>query len=344
MGYIILKYKDFNVNNFSLIKEEIEYGHSFTINKHGEDIHSSFNNTNSWTTFSHTKDNELLIEINDDFLVESNIFEKIIVSFLYNLLDFGPIYLDSIDFSNSNFHTILSCKEPVSLPFKKYPIIGTIFKPYYHLSLNKKVILANSLIDAGIDLIKEDETYLVPKNQILKESEIIQSKLGNRGSYIPNVTTYLNDHKFIESLYSNGTKIVLIDFLVTGFSQIYEFKKMFPQMFIWGHRVGYTLLENYISMKALSMLSIYSGINFLHVGTTVNESIRINQLEYIENLRNINSEFIPIFTKITPKLSTELVNIFGQKIILMTCGYIFDSFNKSIDIKKVNKLINTIKL
>ena len=253
-------------------------------------------------------------------------FEKILAAFVYNLLDFGKLCLLSIDLVTSSIldqlhHANEKSNKYISILQKNEQLLGTIFKPYYHLELPQKVDMAKRFFDAGLNLIKEDETYIVPKPKLLLEAKTIQMSISGQGNYIPNVSHYIYDYRLIEKLLQNGIKIVMVDFLVAGFRGIYILKEKFPEILLWGHRVGYWSIEKFISMKALGTLAVLAGIDFLHIGTPINREDTQNKLELVSYLRTVKPQFVPVFTKTTPEILLEIMNLFDGKTAPMGCGY-----------------------
>lgn len=334
---MILKYKYTGNLNIHHVINEIEFGNTFALYKNREEIISVKGGKNRWVSLLDFTYNSFIIQIKKEFFTKDNFFELIMTSFVYNLIDFGNIKLDDIDISEFINYNIIS-KEKTNV-FPHFPIFGTIFKPYYHLSLNKKMEFTRNFFNCGGNLIKEDETYLVSKTKILKEAKSIRSEMNDDGIYVPNVTPHLNDHKFILELYHSGIKVVMINFLITSLRSIYELKRKIPNISFWGHRVGYLSIKKYISMRALSKIVTLAGIDYLHIGTPTNKKDLDEKLELILSVKKTKKSFLPIFSKITPELIQYLVNAFGENIILMTCGYIRNNNGTDIDWEKTKNLI-----
>jgi ribulose 1,5-bisphosphate carboxylase large subunit-like protein len=225
----------------------------------------------------------------------------------------------------------------------KDSILGTIFKPYYHLSLSEKTDMAVRFVDMGLNLIKEDETFFASVSRLLKEAQAIQSAIEGRGTYVPNVTHYIHDYRTIEKLLDSSIRIVMVDFLVTGFRPIFNLKQQFPEICVWGHRVGYWTLERFITMKALGTISVLSGLDFLHIGTPGNVKNAVDKLHLLSSLRAVNPELIPVFTKTTPEVLSETMNVFNNTTkVLMACGY-FRKEEGKINWERVQRWITTAR-
>lgn len=327
MGTIRLKYELCESIQYTILANEIEYGTAFALYHDREETIPLWGNELRWISLK-KMDNFLVIDVDDDFLGKDYIFEKLLVAFLYNLLDFGELRLISIDISNSSYFRQIKSQQIAPIYFQKTsqkkPLLGTIFKPYYHYSLRDKIKMAEKFTAIGINLLKEDETFFVSKEELLREAQIIQSIIKGNGNYIPNITHYVHDYYFLERLLDSGIEIVMVDFLITGFRPILRLKQKFPEICVWGHRVGYWTIERFISMDALGVLALLSGIDFLHIGTPNNKKEEGEKLQLISFLRSINPWFVPVFTKTTPEILMEISYLFDGTVALMACGYFRD--------------------
>ena len=342
MGSIKLEYICSKRTDVKTIINEIEYGNTFIINHEGEKTVPLWGNDFFWVKPHIIDDCRFYLYVDDSFFTIETFFEKIITAFIYNLQDFGAVRLELIDISNSELDFLYPEGIGVDI-FSNYPICGTIFKPYYHFSRQKKCDFASKMISMGIDLIKEDETYLICKEQLIYDAIKIQSTMGPNAFYVPNITSFVHDYNLLSMLYDAGIKIVMVNFLVTGFSQINRLKQSFPKLKIWGHRVGYSPLENIISMKALAKIAVLSGIDYLHLGTSIERKILAQQHELINELRML-APFLPVFSKTSPEINPMLLNNLGHELILMACGYFRNEQTSEINWAQVKKWIRAAKL
>ena len=346
MGLITLKY---DIGRLvvppSIVMNEIEYGTTFALYHDREKIIPLLGSGLQWISWE-MENTTLILKVDDDFLGNDYVFEKLLVAFLHNLLDFGELRLVSIDLSDSFYFQYINDQYRVPKYFqvpRKNLLLGTIFKPYYHLSLVEKIEMVKRFTDMGIDLIKEDETFFASENKLLQEARAIQSAIQRRGHYIPNVTHYVHDYQIIEKLLNSGIEIVMVDFLVTGFRPILRLKQKFPEICVWGHRVGYWALAKFISMEVLGTLAVLAGIDFLHIGTPNNDKDAENSLQLVSRLRNMRPQFAPVFTKTTPEILRGMAGMFDGTTVFMACGYFRDEQTTAIDWEKVKTWASSAK-
>ena len=320
MGNIQLKYTCSPNTDIQSLVHEVEYGNTFVIDKRGERIIPLPGGKQKWIKIDSESPSSFSLLVRDEFFDTDCFFEKIISAFVFNFLDFGDIRLEDINIAQSELRFDQARNNLPENFFSKYPVMGTILKPYYHLEIDEKLKMSSRFLSYGINLIKEDETYLVSKKQILSEARQIQSEMGDNAFYVPNVTPHIHDVDFIEELAQNGTRIIMVNFLTTSFSPIKRLKLKLPDIIIWGHRVGYKAFQNILSMRSLGKLAVLSGINCLHLGTTIKTELLAEQNNLITDLRHINNDFLPIFTKTSSDIIPILLSQLGLKNILMACG------------------------
>ena len=323
MGYIKLHY---TIKNTKLplekIIQEIEYGSTFALYNHKEDIITNELLPLKWVTWVKEGDETILI-IEDSFFEIDFFFEKFLSIFVYNLFDFGDIKLNKIDIHKSK---LLKYIKPVNSlsKFGKGYFTGSIYKPYYHLPLEERIEQAKLYTDNGLNMLKNDECYFKNKSEIIVEATSLLKVMDSKAYYIPNVTSYLNDYEYINELIALGVEIFMVDFMICGFNQIYRLKQNFPNIKIWGHRIGYAALENNVSMQVISILALISGIDFLHIGTPTSRNV-FQQYKLYKELSGLKQGFLPIFTKTTPEILQSILPVFKDNAIYMSCGYFRDN-------------------
>lgn len=351
----IFRYKILESNRTSRkimqeINEELNKGFTFLITPEYEKTISIAGKRKWWIYTDIYRDN-LFIYVDDTFFNKSCIIEQILTSLWANLLDFGKIHLEGFKLSD-NIHSLIlknsTCHTPEILKTKG-PYFGTVFKPSFGLSISEKLKIAEKFAAIGGSFIKEDETYLIEKSKILKESKIIQKIINNVSRncfYIPNITPHILDDDFLNRLYDTGIRIVMVNYLITALPTIYKVIKKHNKFLFWGHRVGYKSMEEFISMKAVALLATYTGINMLHIGTpffSIQSNVK-QSTETLKVIKTINPEIIPVFTKASPEIIHYLVKSFSKDIIIMVCGSIRTNGNLDWEkIKNIMKLINDEK-
>jgi len=341
MGYIALKYsynKNIRISLKSLM-EEVEYGSTFALYNNYEEIIPCASDELRWMEWN-AQDGMLSVHIDDDFWRDEFFFEKFLTIFVYNFLDFGHLKLEHIDIQQSTLKNGIQSSSPLMIPRGKF-LLGSIFKPYYHLSLEQKEKQAQIMMENGINVLKNDECFFSIKSNMLEEALDMAQIVTRKAYYVPNITSYINDDGFIEQLTDLGVEISMVDFLVTGFRPIYQLKKKFPHLRIWGHRIGFAALQKYVSMQALSILAILSGIDMLHIGTPTAGNLQ-ESFELVKELRSLKANFLPIFTKTTPEVIKALIPTFEDKAIYMACGY-FRNNEGHIDWNRVHKWCDCFK-
>jgi len=331
------------------INEELNKGLSFTILEADEKVIFLRSKRRNWI-YCDRKDKNLYISVYDKFFRASIIIEQILTSLWTNLMDFGGIRLIEYNLSkNINAILLSKCNKEVSidkLTGSKGPYFGMVFKPSFNLSLKQRIGIAKKFISIGGTFLKEDETYLIDRNELIENASAIQdaiNKISLKGFYVPNVTSYLLDGNIFRQLYKAGIRIVMVNYLMAGLPTIAKIRNNFENMLLWGHRVGYSTIEKYISMEAISSLAIHSGIDVIHIGTPfIALKISVERCRKIlESVRQINKKSIPVFTKTSHHIVPHLVKLFGNDIVIMACGSLRTSGN--INWNKVMRWIDAIK-
>jgi hypothetical protein len=342
LGCIKLTYKKIKSSlSPELLALEIEKGLTFALKKTGEDIILPPLEKPHYLSWS-VDDKNILFAVNDMFFSSQTFFDVIFTTFIYNLQDFGQLKLDDIEL---NYTDLSCCNLPLTRPIfdNKNILMGTVLKPYF-MPLNEKVITAKSLASCGLNVIKEDETYLVSKEQIIADYIAIQAELGNNAVYMPNITSHVNDYSFIKELMHYGLKMAMVNVLVSGLGNLNKLKIQFPDLRLWGHRVGYSAIENIISIQALALLAVCAGIDFMHIGTPVTKVQMSISKGIITKARMINPYFRAVFTKTTPEVLVPLVNEFSGNSVFMACGYFRHNQKAELDYLLVEKWVNSARM
>ncbi len=341
MGSIELKYeiRRLDVSPDELVNE-IEYGTTFALENGQETVIPLRGGSLSWLKWDCDK-HWLVVDVDSSFLSHETFFEKFMAAFIYNLTDFGDLILTSIGVRGDS----PVCCRPGAVSSDAFAtdlVLGTILKPYYHLSLEDKLEQVAQFVHRGLGVIKEDETYMVSEQRLRREAEAIQAVMVDSAIYVPNVTHYVHNFALIEHLIDSGIRVVMLDFLVCGFRPILNLKQRFPKLGVWGHRVGYSSIHRLISMEALGVLALLSGISYLHLGTPRSHSELERRSRLADQLLTIDPGFRPVFTKTTPTSLREMISDFGRRAIYLACGSIRDISSGKIDWQKVDEWVSSV--
>lgn len=331
------------------MSEELNRGLTFIVSQTDEKVVTLAGEWKGWVTTT-LRGNNIYIYVDDGFFSNSCILEQILTSLWANLLDFGKIRLEEFQLSD-NLHTLLTSGNLNKQSIQKLvringPYFGTVFKPSFGLSLSEKLNIAEKFASIGGVFIKEDETYLIEKFRLLKESKSIQramNAVSDHCFYVPNVTPYLLDYNLFQELYEIGIRVVMVNYLITGLPIVYKILKRNKKLLFWGHRVGYKSIDKHISMNTVSVLAAYSGMSMIHIGTpffSKNNSVK-ERVTILKSVTKVNTCIMPVFTKVSFQIISDLIKSFGKKIIIMAGGLVRTKGH--LDWKKVKRLIETIQ-
>ncbi len=275
-----------------------------------------------------------------------------------NVLDYPGIRLEHIDptllssLSRQTFHS-----DNHRWMHHRGPLLGTVLKPTWGLSLAQKAEMACRFVEMGGDFVKEDETSFPCAERMLEEHQAIQGTLDalsstNRGVgiYVPHITGIIRDRDAIEQLVSQGMSLAMISFLICGLDGVSTLvATMEGRLMFWGHRVGYASMAKSLSMEALVQLAVTSGLDAVHVGTpytgrkdSMAKTKRIVQM-FRSTAKCINRDAWPVFTKTTADTVPKLISYFGRRVILLACGEIMSDCATSFNEERTKKWIESAK-
>jgi ribulose 1,5-bisphosphate carboxylase large subunit-like protein len=327
------------------IEEELNRGLSFIISESGEKVVPLKGRWSEWAK-ANVHDNTILIEVKDSFFKNDSIIAQILTSLLFNLLDFGKLRLIDIKLSKNIHGKLLNStsNQIVLESLGQKPFLGTQIKPSYGYSKKEKLQLVSKLAKNGLNFIKEDETYFVDKNTLILEAQELQAainEVSNKCFYVPHITSHIHDDDVMSAFSESGIKFGMVNYLVNSLPSIIACN-VGRHIQLWGHRVGYESMKEFISMKAIILLAQYSGINMLHIGTPHygDEQAIQNVSEITQAARNIKL-FVPIFTKTSPAVIPQIEHTIDKPYVLMACGY-FRS-NGVLDWNKIMQWINSVQ-
>ena len=96
-------------------------------------------------------------------------------------------------------------------------------------------------------------------------------------------------------------------------------------------------------MNALGKLAILAGVDYLHIGTKLNDIEIENQLKFVQEAKSINHNFLPIFSKLSSSTSQKILSKFGNQAIHLFCGSFRDSNNGDFSWSNVNDTFNKLQ-
>lgn len=337
MGYICFEYqiKSESVNVLNILNE-IENGVVFS-QFYDKEIATPVKGR-AFTDYSCGDNSELIVRIPDDFFSEETLLTKIWNSFVLNICEYSDVKLEKIDINHSDWSVPKLIKKNKFLPNADHQLLlGTIIKPYYGMTLNQKISWIEKFYDYGFFVFKEDETYCVSSEFLLNEVAVINNYFQGKIIYIPNVTHIVANPKMVSNIFNLGSKICLINFLTVGFQNVSNLSKVTPG-FYWGHRISYSNFETIITMNALSILAVLSGLTFLHIGSPTTTLEIQEKIRLVNSLSILNPNFYPVFTKLTPHLFRDILVQFKNRAVYLACGYFYNKSGE-IDWNKVNDFI-----
>jgi len=218
---------------------------------------------------------------------------------------------------------------------KKGPLLASIIKPKEGLPVEDHVKVAQSLFQAGINLVKDDENLTSPyfnpfdKRLVLMMKVIHQSKEPKLYAFNISAPYQLMINRALKAK-NAGSHCVMVDFLTVGFSALQSLRKKFPGLIIHGHRAMHGAItrnkKQGISMLVLAKLARLAGIDQLHTGTIIGkmegekaEILKINNFLRSEwyGLKSV----LPIASGgLYPTLIPKLISILGEEMVFAFGG------------------------
>nr|WP_315197523.1 ribulose-bisphosphate carboxylase large subunit family protein [uncultured Flavobacterium sp.] len=163
------------------------------------------------------------------------------------------------------------------------PMIGTIIKPSIGMSVNETATLVKSLIDAGIDFIKDDELMGSATNSpfdervkaIMKVIRDNEQKTGKKVMYAFNISDEIDEmQRKYDLIKKEEGSCAMISINSVGLSGT---KKICDQgeLVIHGHRNGWGMLNRHpmlgIEFPAYQKIQRLAGVDQLHVNGIQNK-------------------------------------------------------------------------
>lgn len=165
----------------------------------------------------------------------------------------------------------------------KGPVIGTIIKPSVGLNPSETASLVQTLVDAGIDFIKDDELqangpHCPFAERVRAVSRVLDThadKTGNRVMYAFNLTDEIDQMwRNLELLDAHGGTCAMVCINSVGLTGLRAVRER-SSMTIHGHRAGWGLYSRSpdigISFPVMQKLWRLAGTDHLHVNGLANK-------------------------------------------------------------------------
>ncbi len=156
------------------------------------------------------------------------------------------------------------------------PIIGTIIKPSVGLTPDATAALVKTLIEAGLDFIKDDELMANPPHSPFSErfaavSRVINEyaeRTGKKPMYAANITDEIDDMlRHHDEVLAGGGTCVMVSLNHIGAPAVAHLRKH-SQLPIHGHRNGWGLYtrEPYLGIEFAAYQKIWrlAGVDHMH--------------------------------------------------------------------------------
>lgn len=219
---------------------------------------------------------------------------------------------------------------------KKGPFVGTIIKPNLDTNLERRLKLIKTLMLNGIDFLKDDEVFGLDSfddfkkyvKEVNKIKEEVYKETKHKCIVCFNITAFTSRADEIYKLPVDG---IMINFLALGFSKSFELVEKFKdKCMIHGHRVGSAIFLSRIHKNVLIKLASMIGLDSAHIGTpkidNISKEIKKLDKKYLDRI-------LSTFTKVNPGYVEALCKGFGDGILFLPCGGIYqhpDGFEKGV--------------
>ncbi|MDX2137511.1 MAG: ribulose-bisphosphate carboxylase large subunit family protein [Chloroflexota bacterium] len=157
------------------------------------------------------------------------------------------------------------------------PMLGTIIKPSVGLSPTQTAALVQTLCDAGLDFIKDDELQSnAPHSPLTERVQAVMGvinafaeRTGKRVMYAFNVTGDLDTIKRgHDTVLAHGGTCIMVNLIPVGLTAV-EWLRRNSQLPIHGHRAGWGALSRHLSLgweyRAFQKFFRLAGVDHLHV-------------------------------------------------------------------------------
>jgi ribulose-bisphosphate carboxylase large chain len=164
------------------------------------------------------------------------------------------------------------------------PLLGTIVKPKVGLNEKEHAKVCGKAWRGGLDIVKDDEnltsmTFNKFEKRIIETLKIrdkVESEIGERKFYMPNITAPLTTmKKRADFVIDNGGEYVMVDIVTIGFSALQEIRDYLEnrEVILHAHRAMHAAFtrnkKHGMTMLVLAKLMRLIGMDQLHTGTVV---------------------------------------------------------------------------
>jgi ribulose-bisphosphate carboxylase large chain len=227
------------------------------------------------------------------------------------------------------------------LKIDKRPILATVPKPKIGFSSEEQAQVAYDIWTGGIDLLKDDENLSSLKfnkfekrvEEALKMREKVEAEIGERRSYLINITAETEEMKkraqFVSDL---NWEYVMIDIVTTGWAALQTIREICEdyKLAIHAHRAMHATFtrnpKHGISMFALAKTARLIGVDQIHTGTVVGklegteeEVTKINEF-LKQDWYHIKQTFPVSSGGLHPGLLPEILKRFGNNLVIQVGG------------------------
>lgn len=221
------------------------------------------------------------------------------------------------------------------------PLLASVPKPKVGFSSSEYAKKAEEIWRGGFDFVKDDENLTSQPfikfekrlEKVMKVKEKVENEIGERKSYLVNITAKYEEMKKRAKLVSDyGNEYVMIDIITCGFSALQSIREYLDDLnlAIHAHRAMHASFtrnkKHGISMLVIAKLSRLIGVDNLHVGTVVGKLVSPKK-EVLELKNFLTSEWFGI-KKTFPVSSGGLhpghlpflLKFFGNDVIIQAGG------------------------
>jgi ribulose-bisphosphate carboxylase large chain len=226
---------------------------------------------------------------------------------LYEIKQFTGLKLMDIELPQSYYEHysgpafgVMGCRQLTNVVDR--PLIGTIIKPSVGLAVSDTVDIVNTLVNAGIDFIKDDEllsssansNFFTRVEEVMKVINNHQQKTGKKVMFAFNLSGEMDEMLYrYEHIVKHGGTCAMININSVGISAT---KKLCDQkqVAIHAHRNGWGMFNRHplLGMEFAAYHKIWSlaGVDQLHVNGIKNKFWESDE-SVVRSIKNCSTPF-----------------------------------------------------